>query len=56
MRLRFLGPVVLLLAGLAACTARVTAPEVEVKSQPVRVIVGGQGGFCPPGQAKHGNC
>jgi len=47
---------VLLLVAFAACTAKVTPPEVEVKPAPVKVIVGGNGGFCPPGQAKKGNC
>jgi hypothetical protein len=45
----------LLLASLAACTATVRAPEVEWRTAPVKVQVGG-GGFCPPGQAKKGVC
>ena len=40
---------------LAACTARVKPPTVDV-SAPRVVIDGGDGGFCPPGQAKKGRC
>jgi hypothetical protein len=41
---------------LAACTASVRAPDVELRAAPVKVVVGGGGGggFCPPGQAKKG--
>jgi hypothetical protein len=43
---------------LAGCTARVTAPEIEIEAGgPVRIEVDGrQPGFCPPGQRKKGNC
>jgi outer membrane biogenesis lipoprotein LolB len=45
---------------LAACTARVTPPKVEIETAPsVQVEVGashGAGGFCPPGQQKKGRC
>jgi hypothetical protein len=43
---------------LAACTATVRTPEVELRTAPVKVVVGGGGGggFCPPGQAKKGVC
>ena len=39
-----------------ACTASVRAPEVQLRAAPVKVVVGGGGGFCPPGQAKKGVC
>jgi hypothetical protein len=45
----------LLLVPIAACAATVRAPEVELRTAPVKVQVGG-GGFCPPGQAKKGVC
>ncbi len=43
---------------LAACTARVTPPKIEVEAKPaVEIDVGGDTGkFCPPGQAKKGRC
>ncbi len=43
---------------LAGCTARVTAPKIEIEAGgPVRVDVGRRdGGFCPPGQRRQGNC
>ena len=41
---------------LAACTATVATPDVELRTAPVKVVVGGAGGFCPPGQAKKGAC
>lgn len=45
---------------LAACTARVTPPKVEIETAPpVQIEVGdghGSGGFCPPGQQKKGRC
>ena len=46
------------LALLAACTASVRAPAVDISGVPVAVRIGGGsgGGFCPPGQAKKGNC
>jgi hypothetical protein len=40
----------------AACTASVRAPDDELRAAPVKVVVGGGGGFCPPGQAKKGAC
>ncbi len=50
----------LLVLLFAGCTARVTPPKVEVETAgPVRIEVGRErerGGFCPPGQRKHGNC
>jgi hypothetical protein len=46
---------VLLVSLLAACTARVTPPRVELESGPL-ISVGKGGSFCPPGQAKKGNC
>ncbi|GBD43615.1 hypothetical protein HRbin40_01091 [bacterium HR40] len=45
-----------LLIPLVACVAKVTPPKVEVGTAPVVVEVGGRPGFCPPGQAKKGNC
>ena len=42
------------LALLAACTASIRAPAVDISGVPVAVRSGG--GFCPPGQAKKGNC
>ena len=51
---------VLLAVLLAGCAARVTPPKVEIETAaPVVVEVGkrgGNGGFCPPGQRKQGNC
>lgn len=53
---------VLLVVMLAAgCTARVDTPDLEVRTTPGRVVIGdapssGHGRFCPPGQAKKGNC
>lgn len=43
---------------LAACTARVTPPKIEVESSPaVEIDVGTDTGrFCPPGQARKGRC
>jgi hypothetical protein len=41
--------------GLAACAAEVKPDKVELRPAPVKVTIGG-GGFCPPGQAKKGNC
>jgi hypothetical protein len=44
---------------VVACTARVKAPEAEVKVPGVKVEVGdsdSNGKFCPPGQAKKGRC
>lgn len=44
-----------LLAGLAGCA--VYTPNGSVVIDPVRVGGPGSGGqFCPPGQAKKGNC
>jgi hypothetical protein len=50
---------VLALAVLAVtgCSAEVKGPKVQVT--PPKVVVGpsgGHGDFCPPGQAKKGNC
>jgi hypothetical protein len=42
-----------LLLLLAACTATVRPPSVDIR--PVGIQIGG-GGFCPPGQAKKGRC
>ncbi len=46
------------LLAMAACSAEVKGPKVEVT--PPKVVIGpadsGNGGFCPPGQAKKGNC
>lgn len=44
---------------VAACTAKVKAPEAEVSVPGVKVRVGdtdSPGKFCPPGQAKKGRC
>lgn len=41
---------------LAACSAEVGPSKVEVKAAPIKVQVGDQPAFCPPGQAKHGRC
>lgn len=50
--------VALALLAVAACSAEVKGPKVEVT--PPKVVIGpddGHGGnFCPPGQAKKGNC
>jgi hypothetical protein len=46
------------LALLGACAASVRVPGVDISAAPVGIRVGGGGGggFCPPGQAKKGNC
>jgi hypothetical protein len=45
------------LAFLGACTASVRPPAIDISAAPVGIRVGGGGGgFCPPGQAKKGNC
>lgn len=46
---------------LAACEASVRGPSVEIEPPKIRIgdsggHGGGGGGFCPPGQAKKGNC
>jgi hypothetical protein len=56
----------LALTGLAACTATVEPPRAKVVvpavvvEQPKTVVVvpaiSPKPGFCPPGQAKKGNC
>jgi hypothetical protein len=56
----------LALTGLAACTATVEPPRAKVVvpavvvEQPKSVVVvpatAPKPGFCPPGQAKKGNC
>jgi hypothetical protein len=52
-----LPPILVLAILLGACTAEVSPARVEVKPPPVKVTIGGGGGgFCPPGQAKKGNC
>lgn len=54
--------IVLFAAALSACSAQLTPPGIEFESVPVNVEVGGSndsgksGKFCPPGQAKKGNC
>jgi hypothetical protein len=46
--------VILVAALLAGCAAELKGPSVEVKSP---LVQQGHGhGFCPPGQAKKGNC
>lgn len=47
--------VMLVSAFLAACAAEVKGPSAEIKS-PFLTLDHGHGGFCPPGQAKKGNC
>lgn len=48
-------PLMLVLAlALAACSAEVKPAKVELGPAPVKVTIGG--GFCPPGQARKGNC
>ena len=48
---------VLVVASLVACTAKVNGPEVEAKLPGVKVEMGDdKGKFCPPGQAKKGHC
>jgi hypothetical protein len=41
---------------LAGCSATVRPPEVDLRTAPVEVRVGGGSGFCPPSQAKKGAC
>lgn len=40
---------------LAACAAELKGPSAEIKL-PRLSVDHGHGGFCPPGQAKKGNC
>jgi hypothetical protein len=55
--MRRLVALVLACSWLAACTAEVRPPSVELSPAPVKVVIGGGGsGFCPPGQAKKGRC
>ncbi len=55
--MRRLVALVLACSWLAACTAEVRPPSVELRPAPVKVVIGeGGGGFCPPGQAKKGRC
>ena len=44
------------LALLAACSARVDGPSVKVRPATVEIDSGDDGDFCPPGQAKKGRC
>lgn len=46
----------LVLLFMAGCTASVRPPEIDLRTAPVKVKAGVGGGFCPPGQAKKGNC
>lgn len=41
------------LVALAACTATIEPPKAKIV---VPAIATGSPGFCPPGQAKKGNC
>jgi len=56
--MRRVAVVVLAMLFLGACTAKVKAPEAEVKVPGVKVEIGDShgGDFCPPGQAKKGRC
>jgi hypothetical protein len=44
---------VLALVALSACTATIEPPKAKIV---VPAIATGSPGFCPPGQAKKGNC
>ena len=46
---------VLVVGLLAACAAEVKGPSAKIAFPEVKVGSTG-GGFCPPGQAKKGNC
>jgi hypothetical protein len=48
--------VVLAVALLAACSARVDGPSVKVRPATVEIGPDNDGDFCPPGQAKKGRC
>jgi hypothetical protein len=50
------GRCALILLLLAGCTATVRPPDVELRSAPVDLRIGGGGSSCPPGQAKKGVC
>jgi hypothetical protein len=43
---------ILITAALAACAAEVKGPSAELKFP----VIGHPSQFCPPGQAKKGNC
>ena len=43
---------IVIAASLAACAAEVKGPSAEVKFP----VLGHPSHFCPPGQAKKGNC
>ncbi|MGH6899417.1 MAG: hypothetical protein ACREJ5_23180 [Geminicoccaceae bacterium] len=43
---------ILIAASLSACAAEVKGPSAEIKVP----ILGSPSHFCPPGQAKKGNC
>jgi hypothetical protein len=53
--MRRLAALMLACSWLAACTAEVRPPSVDLRPAPVKVVIGGSG-FCPPGQAKKGRC
>ena len=44
---------ILLAAALAGCSAELKGPSAEISSP---LFGMGHGHFCPPGQAKKGNC
>ena len=45
------------LLALSACNATVKSDEMKVKGKDYSVEIGDDNGdFCPPGQAKKGNC
>ncbi len=48
--------ILVMAAVLSSCTARVKAPQAEVKLPMVTIETGEEGKFCPPGQAKKGRC
>jgi hypothetical protein len=39
----------------SGCAIKVKGPDIKIKA-PIEIEGGGKGGFCPPGQAKKGNC
>ncbi|MCE3233804.1 MAG: hypothetical protein K0R98_2061 [Rickettsiaceae bacterium] len=46
---------ILALIAISACTVRPDLPKVKIPGVTIEGS-GGNGGFCPPGQAKKGNC
>ena len=47
---------IFLAAALAGCSAELKGPSLEIDSPVLTTKHASHGHFCPPGQAKKGNC